>query len=223
MLQMYYLRTDVFSKQEKQFEETAMALACDDIHELTASTTPPGAAAARSILSISERNECRKLLLSAATGKSQLSSKLWSRKRRRKLTAIDDNCRSEKLLFKLQFQQYNRFIGSRHTSDISSTNESVKERQSIRDIVPGDRRLTDDRCSVGQSSLPSISADGLRSRTPPTYSRRGAASHCLSPLAMGRSIRFKRNQTHTEVSQRKRPHLRLLQSRSLESIMSTTR
>lgn len=222
MLQMYYLRTHVFSKQEKEFVETAMANARDDIHEfrITAPTTPSSRAVlpSRTILSISKRNKCRKLLLPAAAAKAKLSSKLWSRKRRRKLTAVVDDCRLAKLLYKLQFQQYNRFARSRRTPVVSCAHESAKERQSVGDAVSSDRRRPlVERC-VGQGAP--IPADGLRPRTASNDSRRGAAGHRLSTVALERLVRSQRNQAHPEMSQRERSHLCLLQSSSLESIMS---
>lgn len=223
---MYYLRTHVFSKQEKEFVETAMAFACD-IHQfsITASTTTPSPRAVlpvRSILSISKRNKCRKLLRTSA-GKAELSPKLWSRKRRRKLAAVIDNCRSQKLLFKLNLQQYNRFIRSRCAPDVSSFDESAKERQSTRDLVHGDRWSSIDRCLEQQSTFPSLSANGLCSGSASVNSRRRAASHRLPSLALERSLRSQRDPTRAQMSQRKRSHLRVLQSRSLESSIMSAR
>lgn len=210
---MYYLRTHVFSKEEKVVE-TAMAFACD-IHELyiTATTTAAPVRAvlsSRSILSTRKRSKCRNLLLPAsAARKSKLSSELWARKRRRKFAAVDDDCRVEKLLFKLQFQQYNRFVGARLAPAVSRTDESTEERQPTEDAV---------RCH--RSTSASVSANRLCARSASTDSRRTAASHCLPSVAMERSIRSQRDQEDTKMSQRKRPHLCLLQSRSLESTLS---
>lgn len=221
---MYYLRTHVFSKQEKEFVETAMAFACD-INEfrITASTaaSPRAVLTSRSILSTTKRNERRKLLLSPTARKTKLSSKLWSRKRRRKFVTFNDNCCSEKLLYKLQFQQYKRFIRSRNATAVPWINESIKERQSTRDIVPGDRMwIVVDRCSK-QNTSSTLSANGLCPSSACFDSRSRTTSYCMPSLEMERSRRSQRNQASTEVPQRKRPHLCLLQSRSLESTLST--
>jgi hypothetical protein len=210
MLQMYYLRTDVFSKKKEEFVETAMAFACDHEFRLTAPTTSPRAVLPiRSILSTSKRNKCRKLLLPAAARKTQLPSKLWSRKRRRRLAAVVDNGHSAELLCKLKFQQYNRSAG--YASAVPHAHGSAEERQSIRDSVPGDRR---------PQITSSVPANGLCARSTSAHTRRRAPSHRLSPVAMERFVRSQRHQAHTEMPQRKRPHLRLLQSRSLESSLS---
>lgn len=204
MLQMYYLRTHVFSKQEKKIVDTAMAFACD-IHKFrsTASASPR---AVRSILSVSKRNK-RKLLLSP--GQGELSSKLWSRKRRRRLLAVVHHRRSEELLHKLQHQQHNRPARPRHPPALPGADESIEGRQSG-DVVPGRRRWISGFGRLRQLCARSTSID----------SRRGAASHCLSPVAMGRPLRSPRDKTRAEVSQREGSHLRLLQSRSLESTVS---
>lgn len=190
-----------------------MAFACD-IHEfrITAPTPPGAVRPIRSILSTSKRNECRQLLLPAATEQAELSSKLWSRKRRRKLAAVVHNRRTAKLLYKLKFQQHNRPIRPRRAPAVSRTNESAKERQSAGNAVPGGRRW---------KRRQTISADGLRSGSASNDSRRRAASHRVSSLAMGRPGMFQRDQADTQVSQRARSHLRLLQSRSLESSLSS--
>lgn len=199
-----------------------MALACDSNELIVA---PRAVLPIRSILSISKRNKRRKLLLSAAATaaatvavKSKLPSKLRTGKRRRKLATLNDNCRSEKLLYKLQFQQYNRPTRSKHSPIVPCPDESAKERQSIRNIESGYRRISFYRC-FKQSTSSSISANRLCSRSPSTNSRRRAASHCLPSLAVERSLRSQRDQTHPQMSQRKGSHLCLLQSRSLESVM----
>lgn len=218
MLQMYYLRTHVFSKQEKEFADPAMEIARDNINEFriaAPTSTSRAVLPNRTILSISKRNKCRKLLLPAA--KSKLSSKLWSRKRRRKLAAVvDGRRRPPQLLYKLQFQQYNRF---ERAKVFPRAHESAKERQSIRDAVSGDRRrIVVGRFVVRQGA--SLSADRLRSRSTSDDSRRGAAGHRVPAVALGRPGRSQRDQAHPQVSQRKRSHLCLLQSSPLESIVS---
>lgn len=194
-----------------------MALA-SDINELIA---PRAVFPTSSILSIGTRNKRRKLLLpsTAAAVKSKLPSKLRTRKRRRKLAALDDNRRTKKLLCKFQFQQYNRLARSKYPSIVPCTNESAKEGQSIRDIVPGNRRIIIDRCCE-QSSPSSISANGLCSRSTSNDSRGRAASRCMPLMAMERPLRSQRDKTRPQMSQRKGSHLCLLQSRSLEPVMS---
>lgn len=225
MLQMYYLRTHVFPKQEKEFVETAMAFACD-IHEfsITANlSTPRAVLTSRSILSTSKRNKCRKLLPTSAgksSGKAELQSKRWSRQRRRKLTLVDHHRRSSKLLYKLQHQQYNRPARSRNSSDVSYADEPVEERQSTGNVVPGDREFTSSLVrSLEQNTSPSISTNGLCSSATSTNKQRRTSSYRMSSLALVRSLRLQRDQTHPQMSQRKRPNLRVLQSRSLESLM----
>lgn len=222
MLQMYYLRTHVFSKQEKKFMETAMAFASDfNKFRITASTASPRAVLpSRSILSISKRNKRRKLLLSLAAGKRELSSKLWSRKRRRRFLVVVDNCRSKELLYKLQHKQYNRLIGSRCASVVPSINEPIEERQSTGDVVPGHRFTSPNRCSQ-QVINSSLSANGLRLSPKTIDSRRRTASYCMSSVEMERSLRSQRDKTYTEMPQRKGSYLHLLQSRSLESSLPT--
>lgn len=216
---MYFLRTHVFSKQEKKFMETAMAFACDfDKFLITASTASPRAVLPnRSILS-------RKLLLSSTAGKSELLSELWSRTRRRKFFIILDNCRPKKLLFKLQHQQYNRLVGSRYTSTstVPRSDESIKERQSTRDIVSGNRKFIIGRRCSKQNISSSLSAYRLCSSSTSTRSRqRAVRSNSLSSLEMERPYRLQRDKVHTEMSQRKGSHLCVLQSSSLESCVPT--
>jgi len=211
MLQMYYLRTNVLSKQKEEFVETAMAFACD-IHELH-NAAPRAVLTVRSILSAGQRNQCRELLLSAER-KAQLSSKLWSRKRRRKLTAAVDNGRASQLLFQLKFQQHHRSARPRHASVVPRAHESAEERQPAGNAVSGDWRRW-----LRKAARP-LPADRLRARTASSDLRRRAAGHRLSTVALERSLRSQRDPKGTKVSQRERPDLCVLQSSSLESLMS---
>lgn len=181
-----------------------MAVACET-GKFNAPTTLPN----RSILSASKRDMCRKLLLSTDARKNELSSKLWSCERGSAFALLHNNCSPSEML--LQFQQYERLIRIQHAPIVSSFIEAIEERQSTRDIVSSGRWIK-------TISLP---ANGLCSRSTSTHSRRRAASDCMSYLALDGSLRSQRDQTNTQMSQREGSRLCLLQSRALESIMST--
>lgn len=215
MLQMYYLPTHVFSKKEKYFEETAMALACDTDKLLTASTTTPRAVLP--ILLSIKRNKCR--LLPAVARKNELQSKLWSRKRRRRIAAVEHHRRPDQLLFKLQLHQHKRPAGAYRPPAVLRARGSAQERHPAGDALPGDRQPRGRR--FRQSAPPSLRSKGLCSRSAPSDSGRGAACDCVSPVALARPLRPQRNQAHPQMSEQPRSRLRLLQSRALESTVST--
>lgn len=206
---MYYLRTaNVFPVKKEKPVETAVAIA-GDVHQLHA-VAP--SAHIRSILSAVQRDQ-----LSAR--QTQLQSKLWSRKRRRKLTALVDHRRVAQLLRQLQHQQHHRSAGSRCASTLPRPHESAEERQPAGDAVRRYRRRLVGR--FRRQTFASISANRLRAGAASAHSRRRAASHRLPLMAMERSVRCQRHQADTEVPQRQGSDLRLLQSRSLESTLST--
>lgn len=190
-----------------------MALACDT-DKLTASTTSPRAVLP--ILLSIKRNKCR--LLPAVARKSELPSKLWSRKRRRRVAVVDHDRRPHQLLFKLQLQQHKRPSGAHHPSAVSRTRGPAKERHPAGDALSGDRQPRG-RC-LRKSAPPSLRSKGLCSRPTSGDSGRGAASDCVSPVALERPFRPQRNQTHPQMSKQPRSRVRLLQSRALESPMS---
>lgn len=211
---MYYLPTHVFSKKEKSFEETAMALACDTDKLLTASTTTPRAVLP--ILLSIKRNKCR--LLPAVARKNELQSKLWSRKRRRRIAVVEHHRRPDQLLFKLQLQQHKRPAGADRPSAVLRARGSAQERRPAGDALSGDRQPRG-RC-FRKSAPPSLRSKGLCSRAATGDSGRGAASDCVSPVALERPLRPQRNQTHPQMSEQPRSRVRLLQSRALESTVS---
>lgn len=173
MLLSMYLPTDVFQKE--QSKETAMAFACDFNIQLTMPN-----ATSRAVLptiSIFKQRKYRELLLFAAT------TKLWSRKRRRKFSLIDHDGSTQKLLLELKLLKYKRsfdkFPRAADSKVFSSSDESIKEGKSIRDFVPSNR--------VWQSST-SISSHGLCPRSTWIDRRRRTSSDCLSYMAMERFV-----------------------------------
>lgn len=217
---MYYLRTHVFSKQKKEFEETAMAIAGEHCRIPAPTTTPRAVLPIRSILSVSKRNKCRKLLPSATVARqNELSSKLWTRTRRWRLAFASGHRRPYRLLCHLKFQQYKRPLRAKYTTIVPRTDESNKERQPTGDAVSSHRRLID-RC-LKQNASSSIPVNGLCSGSSFADLRRRTTSYRMPTVALERLVRFQRNQAHPQMSQRKRSTLCLLQPRSLESIMST--
>jgi hypothetical protein len=190
-----YLPTDVFQKE--QSKETAMAFACDNI-QLTAPTSTPRAVLPT--ISILKQRKYRELLLFAA------ATKLWSRKRRRKFSLIDNDRSTQKLLLKLKLLKYKRsfdkFPGAADPKVVSTSHESAEERKSIRDFVPSNR--------VWKQSSTSISSHGLCTCSARIDRRRRTSSDCLSSMAMERFIRLQCDQADSKLPQRKRPHLCLL-------------
>lgn len=190
-----------------------MALACDT-DKLTATTTAPRAVLP--ILLSIKRNKCR--LLPAVARKNELPSKLWSRTRRRRVAVVDHDRRPHQLLFKLQLQQHKRLTGAYRPPAVPRPRGPAQERHPAGDALSGDRQPRG-RC-LRKSALPTIRPKGLCTRPTSGDSGRGAASDCVSSVALERPLRPQRNQTHPQLSKQPRSRVRLLQSRSLESTMS---
>jgi hypothetical protein len=175
LLLSMYLPTDVF-QQKEQSKKKAMAFACDFDIQLTATkrdTATPRALFPPRISILKQRSKYRKLLLSttstttSSSRESKLFSKLWCRKRRRKLPIIINDGSAPQLLLKLKFLQYKRFIHQFHRAAnakiFSTSDESIEEGKSTRDFVPSDR-IWNTASQQNPSSSP-ISANRLRSRS----------------------------------------------------------
>lgn len=237
MLPMRYLRTHVFSKQEKEFVETAMAFARQfniEFHIfLNTPTSIPSEShrTIRRILSRSTGTKCRNLLLPAATATTttmptrKLFEELRVRKRRRKFASLYDNVCVKKLLYKYFINKQYRSNRSTPISPVSCFNRQTK-RSSIRCLVPSNRKRR--VCDIGSTKpkqqqfpspgpSPTTNTNGLCTSAAYYNTRRRTASNSLSHLAMGRLAKSGRYQKNSIMSQRTRSNLRMLQSSSLES------
>lgn len=216
---MYYLRTDVFSKQKEKLLQTVMESA-SNVNDTLASPTATVPVCSRSILSIVQRDKRHKLLhLFAATRETKSSPKLIRFNRlRAKLQYLP--IRSKKLLCKFQLGKHNGFTKRWSLSVVPFTHASAEKGKSMRSVVSSCRGIVD-RCSIKQVIAAAPSSDKLCTRSTSETSRRGTTGHCLSTVALERSLRSQRTSSYSQMSQRKRPNLRVLQSRTLESTMST--
>lgn len=222
MLPMRYLRTHVFSKQEKEFVETAMAFACQyniKFHIFLNTPTSLSAESHRTIRRILSRctgTKCRKLLLSAT---ALPTGKLF--KRRRKLVALLDHLCVKKLLYKYFIRQQYRSNRSASASYVPCISRQT-ERSSIRRVVPSHRlyeRLTKHQFpSTTRSTSPfKINSNGLCTSAEKFNIRRRTPSNSMSHLALARLAKSGRYQKNSIMSQRTRSNLCMLQSSPLES------
>lgn len=229
---MCYLRTHVFSKQKKEFVETAMAFARqfnDEFHIFLNTPSKPNRTNRR-ILSAAARNQYRRLFLSpsaAMPATGELSKKLRLRKRRRKfLTLFNDVCFKE-LLYKYHINEQFRLVRPTSITTVSRLSRQIK-RPSIRNVVPSNRKWRN-CCRTTKQQLPSaprpdttltkINSNRLCAGSSRTNLRRRTTCDRLSNLALARFVQSERDQKNSIMPQRKRSHLHMLQSSSLESVM----